>query len=130
MRFFEIIDINKYQKGPSSHQILINPNPSFKGYIFEEIFYGGISACFHDCYYRASFADNMKYIALLDVDEILIPREANQTSLLELLKRIDEPELNSFSFRNAFMELGENPEPSGGISKDPNLFCTTANFVS
>jgi hypothetical protein len=68
-----------------------------------ELFYDGISASFHDCYYRASFVDNIKYIALMDIDEIFIPLENGGKSLHELLHKMDNFNVNSFSFINVFM---------------------------
>ncbi len=64
--------------------------------------------------------DNIRYIALLDVDEFLIPRDPDQKSLLELLKTIDDPKINSFSFRNAFMVQSNASDHRNleGISKD------------
>ncbi len=60
------------------------------------------TAIINDCYYRASFIDNVKYIAIMDIDEILMPLDRNK-NLLDFLREQDRNSTNSFSFLHVHM---------------------------
>lgn len=70
-------------------------------YKFPDFFFRGISACFNDCYYRASFQGQHEYILMIDTDEIVMPVAAD--SLPALLQAIDGPSFNSFIVPNVFV---------------------------
>lgn len=61
---------------------------------------------YNDCYYQ--YKDKYNYIALLDVDELIIPRDPDVTSWTELLAKVREAEgaatrrYASFAFNNAY----------------------------
>ncbi len=66
----------------------------------------GFTAAFNDCYYRASFYENVKYIGNIDVDEILMPLSNDTYTLLELLSKIDNETINAFIFENIYLKPG------------------------
>lgn len=68
-----------------------------------DIFNGAFTASFNDCYMRASFIDNAKYIAMVDVDEIIMPLTEDNT-LLDFLAKIDRENISSFNFKNVFLQ--------------------------
>ena len=82
----------------------------------------------NDCNFR--LMNRVKYAAMVDVDEFLIPhRHPNLTSLLNELNR---PQIASFSFRNAFFYLYWRNSSRGvgsllktaGLSESPGYLLT------
>jgi hypothetical protein len=72
----------------------------------EDIINYGFTAAFNDCYYRASFYENVKYIGNIDVDEILMPFADDTYSLLDLLTKIDNDTINAFNFESVYLKPG------------------------
>jgi hypothetical protein len=75
---------------------------NFSGESEKNFYDNAKTAVINDCYYRASFIDNVKYIGMMDIDEILIPLDGNK-NLLDFLKNQDRAYTNSFVFRHVFM---------------------------
>lgn len=76
--------------------------------------YGGIFASLNDCIYKATIVDNMKYTAIVDFDEIIVP--FRWTSLLSFLEAQDTEHVHSFNFQNVFFFY----EFNGDFSTVPN----------
>lgn len=64
------------------------------------IHYYGIMATLNDCFYRATIANNYKYVIFTDFDEIIFPYKSE--SLSEFLEFYDTPQYHSFTFSNNF----------------------------
>lgn len=88
----------RYSNFLNSHLIL----KTFLEYANEkDIRYDGIFVSLTDCMNRASVIDNIKYVAVADFDEILMPK-GNFRTLTEFLKKKDVPDAHSFVFLNVF----------------------------
>lgn len=59
----------------------------------------GLYAAFHDCLWRTRVVANIKYVAIVDFDEIIV--SFNQY-LIDFLKIHDNPSINSFRFQNVY----------------------------
>lgn len=55
----------------------------------------------NECLYRAHVVDNIKYLALVDIDEILVTYKYYR--LLDFLIENDKEDSHSFLFRNTFL---------------------------
>ncbi|OQR72565.1 hypothetical protein BIW11_03750 [Tropilaelaps mercedesae] len=84
---------------------------------------------YNDCYYR--YKDKFDYIALLDVDELIIPRDPDVISWPGLMEKVREVEANavdkyaSFAFSNGYffrdkgtpMDVLEQTQRSANLSR-------------
>lgn len=84
---------------------------AFIDYSSKELEYEAISACYHDCYFRASIVENFKYIVLVDIDEIIVPIVKGIDNLLDFLHKIDDKATNSFNFQNVFLTKSKKANP-------------------
>lgn len=66
----------------------------------KNIHYVGIVAQFNECIFRAMVVENFRYVAVVALDEILMPLKHN--SLAEFLRQCDEGRTSAFIFRNVF----------------------------
>lgn len=74
---------------------------NFYTYEFQaDIHYAGIMVQLNECMYRATFVDGYKYVAVVDLDEILVPLKCN--TLLEYLRGVEDGRTSAFVFRNVF----------------------------
>ena len=74
-----------------------------------EIHYFGQLAALNDCLYRNRH--KTKYIAVLDIDEFIIPKQNDVYSWSEMLKRL--PIVSSYGFRNVFFRRNSDSFQSG-----------------
>ena len=75
----------------------------------EEIHYFGQLAALNDCLYRNRH--KTKYLAFLDIDEFIIPKQNDVYSWSEMLKRL--PTVSSYGFRNVFFRSNSDSFQSG-----------------
>ncbi|XP_055858888.1 uncharacterized protein LOC129921187 isoform X2 [Episyrphus balteatus] len=74
---------------------------NFYGYEYNaEVHYSGIMVQINECMYRATFVDGYKYVAVVDLDEILVPLKCN--TLLDYLRGAEDGRTSAFVFRNVF----------------------------
>ena len=84
---------------------------------------------YNDCYYR--LRNKYEYVVLLDIDEIIVPRDPDATTWTEVVERIRETEEDaidkyaSFAFTNAYffresgtpMDILQQTERSANLSR-------------
>lgn len=80
----------------------------------------------NDCLYRAHVVDNIKYMALVDLDEILMVFHEN-SNLLDFLVDNDKKNYNSFLFRNVFF-FRTNKQNYTTVPKNSSKCLLYSNF--
>lgn len=80
----------------------------------------GLFAALNDCLYRSMYT--FEYVALVDLDEFIIPRHDN--TIIELIRwmgtRISTKSTGAFSFQNAFFYLQWADDPYIASSRNPS----------